>query len=130
MFLQISERGAGILLILALSACGGADNPDRIAADGDNGRQNVTCALSGATEFSENCSIQHVRQDDGGYLLIRHPDGGFRKFILLRDGRGLAAAHGADPTRITIIGDGRIELSSGDDRYRLPAKIKDGSGTP
>jgi hypothetical protein len=57
-------------------------------------------------------------------LVIRHPDGGFRRFNFLTDGRGLEAADGFDETRISLRTGSMIELSSGDDKYRLPAQIK------
>ena len=56
--------------------------------------------------------------------VVRHPDGGFRRFNILTDGRGLAPADGFDETNIKILGGGMIEVSSGDDIYRLPADIK------
>jgi hypothetical protein len=60
----------------------------------------------------------------GTVLVIRHPDGGFRRFNILTDGRGLEPADGFDETRISLLNDGMIEVSSGDDKYRLPAQIK------
>jgi hypothetical protein len=33
-------------------------------------------------------------------------------------------ADGFDETRISLLEDGMIELSSGDDKYRLPAQFK------
>jgi hypothetical protein len=42
----------------------------------------------------------------------------------LNNGRGLSAADGFDETRISLLEDGMIELSSGDDKYRLPAQFK------
>jgi hypothetical protein len=63
-------------------------------------------------------------------LVIRHPDGGFRRFDILTDGRGLAPADGFDETTIKILEGGMIEVKSGDDAYRLPAAIKGGEEKP
>lgn len=56
-------------------------------------------------------------------LTIRHPDGGFRRFHILEDQRGLASADGAEAAKIAIVADGQIEVSAGEDHYRLPATI-------
>ena len=37
---------------------------------------------------------------------------------------GYLAAKGFDETKIALIENGMIEVSSGDDKYRLPAQIK------
>ena len=62
--------------------------------------------------------------ENGKMLVIRNPNGGFRRFNILTDGRGLSPADGFDETTINLIGGGMIEVSSGDDKYRLPADIK------
>lgn len=84
----------------------------------------IACALAGATDFRRNCTSERIASQDGEILVIRHPDGGFRRFNILTDGRGLSPAQGFDETKIRILDDGLIELHSGDDRYRLPAQIK------
>jgi hypothetical protein len=58
-------------------------------------------------------------------LVVRHPDGGFRRFKILTDGRGLLPADGIDPDfKIKVLPNGMIEVKSMDDTYRLPAAIK------
>jgi hypothetical protein len=47
-----------------------------------------------------------------------------RYWLSATDGRGLAPADGFDETKISLLSDGMIEVSSGDDKYRLPAQIK------
>lgn len=84
----------------------------------------VECALEGSERFERTCSTQQVNTDGARLLVIHHPDGGFRRFDILTDGRGLAPADGFDETRISVRDDGMIEVSSGDDVYRLPAQIK------
>ena len=57
-------------------------------------------------------------------LTIRHPDGGFRRLRITADGRGVIAADGAEPARVSVIGPADIEVAVGGDRYRLPATVK------
>ncbi len=114
---------------LLLSSCGGekttladaekaADN--EAAADGK-----VECALAGRTEFSRSCFTERVTGPEGQLLVIRNPDGGFRRFKILGGGKGLEPADGFDDSfRIKLIDEDRIEVASGDDLYRLPAAIK------
>lgn len=117
------------MLSTALLACGGNDaetlkeaeaSADEAAAlDGK-----VECALAGSTSFERTCTTERIAGADGQILVIRHADGGFRRFRILTDGRGLAPADGFDETKISLIENGMIEVSSGDDKYRLPAQIK------
>jgi hypothetical protein len=79
----------------------------------------AACAVGGSATWARDCRVEVA----GEMLIVRHPDGGFRRFRLLRDGRGLEAADGAEPARLTISGDRQIELVAGADRYRLPARI-------
>lgn len=126
MFLRISSAFLAIVLI---AACGKPDNGTLAEVEKDAERDAaaeglVECAVSESARFSRNCATEMVSGPDGSILVIRHPDGGFRRFAMLKDGRGLAAADGFDDTRVTVIGDGMIELTSGADRYRLPANVK------
>lgn len=84
----------------------------------------IECALAGSTNFGRTCTTERIVGGNGQILLIRHADGGFRRFSILTDGRGLAPADGFDETTISLIENGMIEVSSGDDKYRLPAQIK------
>jgi hypothetical protein len=86
----------------------------------------IECALAGAKDFTRVCETERIAGPAGQVLVIRHPNGGFRRFKVLTDGRGLAPAEGADATSIKILNTGEIELASGDDLYRLPAQIKSG----
>lgn len=84
----------------------------------------IDCALGNATEYKRNCTVERVSDDDGQILVVRHPDGGFRRFRVLTDGRGLEPAEGFDETSLKILDDQMIEVTSGGDSYRLPAQIK------
>ena len=129
MSLPISKYAAAALLLASLAGCGGdnaapieqteKDASDQAARNGD-----IVCALAGSDRFERTCKTEQIAAPDGKMLVIRHPDGGFRRFNILTDGRGLAPADGFDETRIRVLGANRVELSSGDDKYRLPAQIK------
>lgn len=129
MFTPTSKIIASAILLAALASCGGddartleqaeKDAEDQAARDG-----NIECALAGSDAFERVCTTEQISASDGAILVIRHPDGGFRRFNILTDGRGLAPADGFDETRIRLLDDSSIELTSGDDKYRLPAQVK------
>lgn len=130
MFKPISNFAILSIGALALSACGKNDGDAALKqaeaeatkdaiADGK-----IECALDGAKDFQRNCTTERMATQNGQLLVIRHPNGGFRRFRVLTDGRGLEPADGFDATSIKVLDGGNIELSSADDRYRLPAKIK------
>lgn len=119
------------MLLAALAGCeGGSEVPDqkgRDSAERDAADGKVECALAGSDRFERVCPTEQIAANGATMLIIRHPDGGLRRFNILTDGRGLSAADGFDETRITLLKDSMIELSSGDDKYRLPAKIENTS---
>ncbi len=67
----------------------------------------IECALAGATEFARDCGVERSREDGALVLTVRHPDGGFRRFAVTDDGRGLVAADGAEPAAVSLNGTGR-----------------------
>lgn len=117
-------------LALILSACGSDTDADLKAAEGETAQEaalegKIECALAGSTDFNRNCTTERVSSAEGQLLVIRHPDGGFRRFKILTDGRGLEPADGIDPEfKIKVLPNGMIEVRSVDDTYRLPAAIK------
>ncbi|WP_373475112.1 hypothetical protein [Sphingorhabdus sp.] len=129
--MRISDTRAAWVAFIALSGCGGGDlNQAENKADEEaalNGK--IECALSGSRLFERTCTTEQISASGGDILVIRHPDGGFRRFDILTDGRGLAPADGFDETRIDLLSEGLIEVSSGDDKYRLPAQIKGNSAS-
>jgi hypothetical protein len=117
------------LLAFGLVSCGGNEADDLENAEVGAAEQaaldgKIECALAGAATFERTCTTEQIAGSDNRLLIIRHPDGGFRRFDILTDGRGLAPADGFDETKISLLNDGMIEVSSGDDKYRLPAQIK------
>ncbi|KMS57822.1 hypothetical protein EWH12_09520 [Sphingobium cupriresistens] len=118
----------GLAALLLLTGCGGEAGSSRDnsaaavdVAQVDDGK--ADCALAGAGEWARDCLVEQA----GDMLTLRHPDGGFRRFRVLADGRGLEAADGAEAATLSILDDKRIEVVAGDDRYRLPARMA-GSG--
>lgn len=118
---------SAIGLLALLAACGRGADENRIAAAdarqaADNGR--IECALQGAADFARACTLDRIAADDELTLVVHNPDGGFHRLIVTHDGRGVAAADGAEQAQVTIAGPGMIEVAIGGDRYRLPATIK------
>lgn len=114
-----------ILALLALAGCDRNDGNAGVpveAAQTEDGK--VECALRGATEFRRDCALDRAMTKGGLTLTIRAPDGGFRRLLVTRDGRGVVAADGAEPAAVTVVGDRMIEVAIASDRYRLPATIE------
>ena len=127
--MQTSKYAVMIGATLLLAACNKTDQKslaqaEKAADDEALNDGKIECALAGGKNFTRVCETERISGPAGQILVIRNPNGGFRRFKVLTDGRGLAAAEGADPTSIKILNTGEIELSSGDDLYRLPAQIK------
>lgn len=123
-----SKFALPVILALVLAACGGNETEDLQQAESEANAAaldgKIECALAGSTAFERTCTTEQIDGSEGKILVIRHPDGGFRRFDILTDGRGLAPADGFDETKINLLSDGMIEVSSSDDKYRLPAQIK------
>lgn len=119
-----------VALTLLLAACdnkpdnGVLAEAEQRAGDqaGDDGK--IECAIDGASDFTRGCFTERLSSEGGVTMIIRHPDGGFRRFNVLTDGHGLEAADGFDKARISIVEDGKILVTVGPDKYMLPAQIK------
>jgi hypothetical protein len=125
--MRTSERLILLAATAVLAGCSGSASSDRESlTGGDDSR--IACALGDETEFTEQCDAERVQNGDRRELVLRHPDGGFRRFDIVTDGRGLVAADGSEEALVTPLTDGRIELSVGGDRYRIPATVRPGAG--
>ena len=81
----------------------------------------LSCAVNGALAFTDGCTAERVLVDGAPVLVIRHADGGFRRFDVLAGG-SLAEADGA--LRATVLRNGStLEVTIGSDRYRLDASL-------
>lgn len=103
---------------LLLAACS-QDTADTAHASGTG--ENIACAVNGAAEFSDSCVVERSEQDGRKLLVVRHPDGAFRRFDILADGRGLAVTDGAEEAQLVLNSD-LLDVAVGRDRYRFPAK--------
>lgn len=88
----------------------------------ENGR--AYCALDGAANVTPQCTLEQSRSEEGLILTLRHPDGGFRRLLVTRDGRGVIAADGAEEAIVRTVTEREIEVEIGRDRYRLPATVR------
>lgn len=117
-------RHALLLAPLLLAAChkreseATVDQPPAPAAPAP-ALPTVPCTIAGQAVA---CTVERIAGERGLTLLVRHPDGGFRRLTVTTDGRGVAAADGAEPARVTVAGDA-IDVAVGGDRYRLPATV-------
>ena len=117
---------SAMMLAVTLAACEPApEGPPRI---GDKVEM-IACALGGSGEFSPACRLERSLAGGTLYLIVRHPDGAFRRFEVLKDGRGLGAADGAEPAEVRLAGE-QLEVAVGTDRYRFPARQMDNVRRP
>ena len=114
-------RAALLLTILVpLAACQPAAEQQNATLEAD-GR--IDCRIANDTQFQRFCSVERERTEQGVLLTVRKPDGGFRRLIATRDGRGVVAADGAEAAEVTIVGENLIEVVIAGDRFRLPARV-------
>ena len=99
---------AAVVLLAACSS--GEDAPSGTS---------IECALGGAAGFAPDCTMERASREGESLLIVRHPDGAFRRFELGVEGQGIVTADGADTAQVAR-GDGMVEVSVGADRYRLP----------
>ena len=129
-----TRTSSALLLALLLAGCG-IKLPDKVGeakARANNqaiaeAEGKIVCAPPGTTEFARACAVDRVESQDGLFLTIRHPDGGFRRLLVTKDGRGVIAADGAEPAAVTPVAANLIEVSLAGARYRLPATVRGGA---
>lgn len=132
-----SLRLIAATLLLGLSACGVKSTPDHpatrpetstsaapFAGDDTTVDDRIACATGGETALSMNCRIERTQTEEGLVITLRHPDGGFRRVLVVKDGRGVVPADGAEPAQVVLTGQNQIDVTIGHDRYRLPAVAK------
>jgi hypothetical protein len=118
-------------LLIPLAACQ-VEIPDKVAeAKAEaakkairNAEGKIECVPPGAGQFAFVCGIDRLQTQDGLFLTLRHPDGGFRRLLVTSDGRGVIAADGAEEAQVTVLGSDLIEVTLGGARYRLPATVR------
>ncbi|PZU16352.1 MAG: hypothetical protein DI591_06755 [Citromicrobium sp.] len=116
--MRISSLASGAALV-SLAGC--SDPP--MQAPAEPGAQAIACQVGGS-DTPQQCFVERRVISDGKILIIRHPDGGFRRFREAADGSGLAALDGADAVRQTFAG-GTLEITIAGDSYSLPAGARE-----
>ena len=119
--------GGALLALIALAGCDRApDNGDLAEAEArgsrdaaENGR--IECALEGAKLFDRTCTVDEMSGANGTILVVGRANVGYRRLQITTDGRGVVSADGAEPAKVSIVGNNMIEVAIGHDRYRLPA---------
>ena len=106
-------------LTVALCFCAAACSQGGEAGRSVTGEM-VQCAIDKAVNFAPVCTLERARHQATEVLVVRHPDGGFRRLSVLPDGKGLASADGADLAAQQLSGD-LLEVRVGPDRYRFPS---------
>lgn len=112
-------------LIVSIGAVGmlAACSPDVDQPQADAGAQTIDCALGEGSEFGPDCLVERNQVDGRTILTVRHPDGGFRRFEQVADGRGLIETDGADEATRSL-DDSVLEIGVGQDRYRFDAAVQ------
>ena len=108
------------LLLIGLAGCDRA--APQYGAPRDEGNR-IECRFGGLEQFERSCTYER-EGERGELLVIRKPDGGFRRLRIVDDGRGVIAADGAEPARVTIVESNQIEVEIGGDIFRLPATMR------
>jgi hypothetical protein len=126
-----SRISSTLSLLLCLAACSvkGSEG-EGTPATGEAGEavglagapKAVSCALGGADEYKQDCEVERYERDGNRYVVLRHPDGGFRRLIESDGGKRFTAADGADTAEVTPNG-AQIEVSVGEDSYLFPAPV-------
>ncbi|MEA3001700.1 MAG: hypothetical protein QOH81_488 [Sphingomonadales bacterium] len=113
------RRGAILAATLLAAACGSAASrdPERQAAKAE-AEPVLECAVDGARDCGDGCTLERTAAPGGAILTIRSPTGSFRR-LRVTGGR-VAAADGAEPARILAEDARRVEVVVGGDRYSLP----------
>ena len=104
------EASFGLLLLASCSQARTEEPKERIA-----------CAVAGAAEFTEDGGLERASVEGAQVLIIRHPDGGFRRLEVSKDGQSLLAADGAQAAQSALKSE-RWEVILEDNRYVIPVK--------
>jgi hypothetical protein len=126
LMLSLSKHLRSLGAVTLLAAC--SQQPATpVRAEAADGADAIDCRVGGAETFAPVCAVERSQKDGTLTLVVRHPDGAFRRFDVLKDGRGLAVADGATQA-VSRLGNGFAELAVGSDAYRFPVTVgqKDG----
>ena len=116
MSLRISSAIAALAI---LAGCGAESlEPGGISMD---------CAIGEGAKFAQVCTVYEVKAvDEVAFLVMWHPDGGFRRVRYRSADTAVEVLDGAEPAMgVTRRDDGSVEFVIDKDRYRLPARMVD-----
>lgn len=113
-------------LALALGGCS-KHSSNQAAPKVAAGDEHIECALGPDLGFVRNCAIDRSRDGAVYKMIVRHPDGGFRRFEVGVDNT-IVASDGADPVQVVLHGT-IAEVTAGKDRYRIPLEARETAGT-
>ncbi len=109
---------APIVALALLAGCRGHADDGKVA-----GTEVIACRSPGKPGFAPACTLERMASPDGTVLTVRQPDGGFRRLLVVKDGRGVIAADGVDPVRVSAADKGSIDVEAGGTVFRLPATV-------
>ncbi len=114
----MSLRTSSALAAMAVLAACGAESPEP-------GGISMDCAIEGAAELKPVCTVTEVKaMDEDAYLVLWHPDGGFRRVRYRDADASVEVLDGAELATGVVRGeDGSVEFAIDRDRYRLPARM-------
>ncbi|MGX7952675.1 hypothetical protein ACWPM1_08915 [Tsuneonella sp. HG249] len=111
------------LSLLALGAC--SEGATQAQAGPEAAR--IDCALGDGSAFGPDCLVERADGEQGTEFVVRHPDGGFRRFRIADDRSGMVAIDGADVALNQLVGEPPVlQVTVGADRYRFPADLDAG----
>lgn len=115
---------APVLPLAFIAGCSGEKEPGPIAV----GLEHIDCAVGGAAALTPACSVERVEKEGRLTLVVHHPDGGSRRFLVKQDGTGVTAIDSAVSATVKLIG-GRLNVTVGADRYLFPATVTPGAAS-
>ena len=111
---------AGFLLLLAACTQEADEQPAAAAMEEDS---LIECALDGSGSFARDCTIERTARAGALAIVVRHPDGSFRRFAAYENGTEIETADGAERAATTPY-DGGLEVAVGSNRYRIETPVK------
>jgi hypothetical protein len=121
--LSLSKAMRIVFLTAYLAGCS-PGQPEKASATAEQAASlednRIRCALGGAKDFAPDCTREVTKGPDGETWIVRHPDGGFRRFVLIENGARIATADGADEVQAERVGPD-LEVRVAGERYRFPA---------